>query len=145
MKPSEPDNELIVVRVADAVERKLRDVRQSVPLSDSSRPLLAWTPDGKAIVIPTFDVDANRSSLFRIGVHGGTSTRLFGSTGGDGDGYPAISPDGRWLAYSLVERRSTRLFVRRRRSRTAPGPIGHRFDRRCGRRMVAWSLPWADA
>jgi Tol biopolymer transport system component/predicted Ser/Thr protein kinase len=114
VKPSEPDNELIVVRVADGVERKLRAVRQSVPLSDSSRPLLAWTPDGKAIVIPTFDVDSgNRSSLFRVGVDGGTATRLFASTGGDGDGYPALSPDGRWLAYALVERGSARLFVRR--------------------------------
>ena len=123
MKPSEPDNELIVVRVADGVERKLRDVRQSAPLSDSSRPLMAWTPDGKAIVIPTFDVDAgNRSSLFRVGVDGGAATRLFASTGGDGDGYPAFSPDGRWLAYALVERASARLFVRRLGANGAPGP-----------------------
>ena len=114
LKPGASDNELIVVRVADAVERKLRDVRQSKPLSDWSRPLMAWTPDGKSIVIPTFDVDAgNRSSLFRIDVNGGASTRLFASTGGDGDGYPAVSSDGRWLAYALAERRSARLFVRR--------------------------------
>ena len=113
LKPAEPDNELIVVRVADRVEHKLRDVRQSAPLSDTSRPLLAWTPDGSGIVIPTLDVDARgRASLFRVDVHGGPPRKLFVSTGGDGDGYPAISRDGRWLAYALVERNSTRLFVR---------------------------------
>jgi eukaryotic-like serine/threonine-protein kinase len=107
-------NELIVVRVVDRSERKLRDVRQSVPLTNGARPLLTWTPDGRAIVIPTQDVDANaRASLFRIGVHGEPPQRLFQSTAGEGDAYPAFSPDGRWLAYGLVDRRSTRLFVRR--------------------------------
>lgn len=107
-------NELFVVRAAGGSQRMLRVVKQSVPLSSSSRPLLAWTPDGKAIVIPTEDVDAGgRASLFRIGLHSEPPQRLFASTGGDGDGYPAFSPDGRWLAYALVERGSARMFVRR--------------------------------
>jgi Tol biopolymer transport system component/predicted Ser/Thr protein kinase len=114
LKPLAGANELIIVRVADGTETKVRDVTQSAPLYDTSRPLLAWTPDGSAIVIPTLDVDAGgRASLFRIDVlHGGPPRRLFVSAAGDGDGYPAISPDGRWLAYALVERASSRLFVR---------------------------------
>ena len=41
----------------------------------------------------------------------------------DGDGYPAFSPDGNWLAYASVERNSTRLFVRRMRRDGMPeGP-----------------------
>ena len=114
LKPLAPANELIIVQVADGAETKLRDVTQSAPLYDSSRPLMAWTPDGSAIVIPTLDVDAgiSRASLFRIDVQGGSPRKLFVSTAGDGDGYPAISPDGRWLAYALVERASSRLFVR---------------------------------
>jgi serine/threonine protein kinase len=113
MKPTGA-HELIVVRTADGSERKLRDVTQSLPLANTTRPLLTWTPDGSAIVIPTLDVDAGgRASLFRIGVHGEPPQRLFGSTGGDGDSYPAFSPDGRWLAYALAERASARMFVRR--------------------------------
>ena len=82
--------------------------------SIATRPLLTWTPDGSAIVIPTLDVDAgSRASLFRIGLQGEAPQRLFASTVGDGDSYPAFSPDGRWLAYALVERASARLFVRR--------------------------------
>ncbi len=107
-------NELIVIPAAGGPERKLRDVRQSRPLADATRPLLTWTPDGNAIVIPTLDVDADgRASLFRIGLRGEPPQRLFASTGGDGDSYPAFSPDGRWLAYGLAERGSARLFVRR--------------------------------
>src|SRR5262249_31922199 len=95
-------------------ERMLREVKHSTPLVIESRPLLAWMPDGKAIVIPTLDVDApGRASLFRIGLHGEPPQRLFASTGGDGDGYPAFSPDGRWIAYAMVERASARMFVRR--------------------------------
>jgi Tol biopolymer transport system component len=107
-------SQLIVVRASGGEERLLRDVRQSVPLADASRPLLTWTPDGRAIVIPTTDVDAGgRASLFRIGLQGEAPQRLFASTGGDGDSYPAFSADGRWLAYALSERASSRLFVRR--------------------------------
>jgi Tol biopolymer transport system component len=114
LKPLAKANELIVATVADGTEVKLRDVIQSAPLVGSSRPLLAWTPDGNGIVIPTVDVEpAGRANLFRIDVNGGPARKLFDSTGGDGDGYPAISPDGRWLAYALVERFSSRLFVRR--------------------------------
>src|SRR4030095_6928754 len=51
-------NELIVVSAKGGPERKLRDVRQSRPLAQTSRPLLTWTPDGSAIVIPTLDVDS---------------------------------------------------------------------------------------
>jgi serine/threonine protein kinase len=123
VKPSSV-NELIVIRAAGGPERKLRDVRQSVPLYQATRPLLTWTPDGGAIVIPTLDVDADgRASLFRIGLRGEPPQRLFGSTGGDGDSYPALSPDGHWLAYGLAERGSARLFVRRMGSNGLPdGP-----------------------
>jgi Tol biopolymer transport system component len=114
LKPLASSNELIVVRVADGAEKKLRDVTQSRPLYDTSRPLLAWTPDSSAIVIPTVEVDgAGQASLFRVDLKGGLPRKLFASTGGDGDGYPAISADGRWLAYALVERGSSLLFVRR--------------------------------
>jgi Tol biopolymer transport system component len=107
-------NELMVVRVKSGPEQKLRDVKQGRPLLDYCRPLLTWTPDGKAIVIPTEDVDAGgRASLYRIGLHGEKPQRLFASTAGDGDCYPAFSPDGRWLAYALSERGSARMFVRR--------------------------------
>jgi serine/threonine protein kinase/Tol biopolymer transport system component len=114
LKPLATANELIVVRVGDGTETKVRDVIQSAPLAASSRPLLAWAPGGNAIVIPTLDVDAaGRASFLRIDLHGEAPRKLFVSTGGDGDGYPAISPDGRWLAYALVERVGSRLFVRR--------------------------------
>ena len=64
-----------------------------------------------------------RASLFRIGLRGEPPQRLFASTGGDGDSYPASSPDGRWLAYGLAERGSARLFVRRMGSNGLPeGP-----------------------
>jgi Tol biopolymer transport system component/predicted Ser/Thr protein kinase len=107
-------NEVIVVPAAGGAERKLRDVRQSKTLTDYTRPILAWTPDGQAIVVPTQDVDSGgRANLFLISLRDAVARELFAGTGGDGDSYPAFSPDGRWFAYALTERGSAQLFVRR--------------------------------
>ena len=63
---------------------------------------LAWTPDSRAIVFSANrgnpDVDVRDSDLFRVDVAGGELTRLTDRFGPDAS--PAVSPDGRYVAYT---------------------------------------------
>ena len=141
-------NELIVVSATGGPERKLRDVRQSVPLAGTSRPLLTWMPDGSAIVTPTLDVDAGgRASLFRIGAHGDSSSGCLAAQWEmatairpcrlTGDGWPMRCQSGAAPACSCAawDAMACRT-ARHRKYLAASGPLPHQCVRRRGRPMA---------
>jgi serine/threonine protein kinase len=106
MNPLTENHELRVVEEragAKPVETKLRDVKQRELLSRTLRPLLTWTPDGSALVVPIYDVDAARVSLYRVPLDGSPARRLFPSRTGVGDTTPSFSPEGRWFAFTNVD------------------------------------------
>jgi Tol biopolymer transport system component len=109
-------NELMTVRIpergaaAPAVE-KLRDVQQFSNITELRRPMLAWAPDSAAIVVPLPDAESGLTSLFRVPLDGGAPRRVVASRGGQGDSAPAISRDGRWLAYADFEAQSSQLYT----------------------------------
>jgi TolB protein len=67
-------------------------------LQDGGAP--AWTPDGKALVVPS--ARSGSVNLWRIPVTGGPVTPLTTGAGEDLD--PAVSPDGRTLLFANVKR-----------------------------------------
>jgi acylaminoacyl-peptidase len=70
---------------------------------------LSWTPDSKAIVFSAnrsenWQLDPRESDVFRVSLADGELTRL---TDRDGpDGQPAVSPDGRLIAYVGFDERN---------------------------------------
>ncbi len=109
-------NELVIVSVPDTatespVETKVRDVRQPEIITRFRRPVLTWTPDGAAIVVPLPDADSGLTSLYRVSLDGGAPKRVIASRGGQGDSMPAISSDGRWLAYSDFEAFRSQIYI----------------------------------
>ncbi len=96
---------------APAVEIKVRDVQQVDNLIWLRRPMLAWAPDGKAIVVPLPDAESGLTSLFRVPLDGSAPRRVVASRGGQGDSAPALSRDGRWLAYADFEGQRSQLYT----------------------------------
>ena len=89
-------NQLFLVSAEGGAPRQLTFGR-----FDVSGPL-SWTPDGAAIVFSSnrsqgWELEPNTSQLFRVGVSDGAVTALTHRVGPDRD--PAVSPDGRLIAY----------------------------------------------
>jgi serine/threonine protein kinase len=110
LHPATGVHELFVTSVDGALsvasvstqERKIRGIKQHELLTRNLRPLLTWTPDGSAIVIPIYDAESARVSLFRVGFDGATR-RLFPSRAGIGDTTPSYSTDGRQLVFTNLD------------------------------------------
>ncbi len=91
------DGELMVIPAAGGEERKLREVRfVTLPAAG----WLAWAPDGQHLVFASTSLESGRSTLFWLRLaDGDVQTLISPPDGVMGDASPALSPDGRWLAY----------------------------------------------
>jgi eukaryotic-like serine/threonine-protein kinase len=58
---------------------------------------LAWWPDGKSLVVR--DGNSGRAGLHRLTLADGARRQITFPPEGRGDGHPAFSPDGKWLAF----------------------------------------------
>jgi Tol biopolymer transport system component len=86
--------ELRVIGANGEDERKVRDVLLP-PSFDVS---LEWMADGRSVLIPMLDPETRFVSLFRVEVDDpGVTARPF--LAGGFFNHPALSPNGRWLAY----------------------------------------------
>jgi serine/threonine protein kinase/Tol biopolymer transport system component len=89
--------EIIVVPAAGGEERKLREVRM---LTFPATSWLAWTPDGAQIVFASASLESGKSTLFLMRLADGSVRSLISPPDGViGDSSPALSPDGRSLAF----------------------------------------------
>ena len=61
---------------------------------------IAWTPDGKWLVLPAQTGDA--TALFRVSVETGESSQITASDQGFEDVFPNLSPDGKALVFAKV-------------------------------------------
>src|SRR5262249_5370821 len=89
--------EIIVIPAAGGVERKLREVR-FVTFPASS--WLAWTADCAQIVFASASLESGRSTLFLMRLADSAVRSLTSPPDGVvGDSSPALSPDGRSMAF----------------------------------------------
>ncbi|MFN0168198.1 MAG: hypothetical protein ACKV22_17370 [Bryobacteraceae bacterium] len=105
-----PYVDVMTVPALGGAERKILQFRCPVP-SEEKFPGLAWSPDGKWIITPSPTPDAAAglalASVETLEVRPLTRPR----TGAVGDCCPAISPDGRRLAFLRVEGRAPNIFI----------------------------------
>lgn len=113
------DLDIIVVPALGGAERKLHSTR--LHLSSRLRevaPLLAWSPDGAYLVFTSLNddsVDTASYLLHALSIETGGVHRLTNDPAVY-DSSPAVSPDGRWLAFSrfgIEEGWSSGLMVQR--------------------------------
>src|SRR5678816_2476313 len=89
--------QIILIPTQGGPERKLRDIRFA---GSSAGTGLAWTPDGTQIAFASQSLESGRSTLSLIRLADGRVRTLVSPPDGViGDASPAISPDGRSLAF----------------------------------------------
>jgi Tol biopolymer transport system component len=91
-----------VVSSSGGEERKLHETHIDTLYLTDSHPLLAWSPDGNQIVFTGAGEGQERSTmLFALSLETGLVRALDLGDNHDiiGESSPAISPDGRWLAF----------------------------------------------
>jgi serine/threonine protein kinase len=131
--------EIIVIPAAGGEERPMREVRL---LSFPASSWLAWTPDGAQIVFASASLESGRSTLFVMRLADGSVRSLTSPPDGViGDSSPALSPDGRSLAFVRWSSPSTSILLVQK---ITPGAqtIGDPVKVPAG--TAARSLAWAD-
>jgi Tol biopolymer transport system component len=91
------DADIIMIPAQGGEERKLHEIRF---LSFPASSWLTWTPDGEQIVFASTSLESGRSTLFLMKLSDGSVRQLLSPPNGViGDASPALSPDGRLLAF----------------------------------------------
>jgi Tol biopolymer transport system component len=81
-------------------ERKLAEIYQGNPFGPHYGPFLAWFPDGKWLAVADTASPGEPDALFLLSVESGEKTRLTSPPQKCNDASPAVSPDGRTLAFN---------------------------------------------
>jgi len=91
---------MIVPSLGGTPERKLVEIASiwDVKLGFAD-PGLSWSPDGKWIAIKDRQEGETQDSVYLVSVETGERLRLTHPPPGSGDGSPALSPDGKHLAF----------------------------------------------
>ena len=84
--------------VAPALGGPERRVAHQPQHATFTYPSLSWTPDGKWLATAEAD-PAGRHRIVLLPLEQGEKRRLTSNSGSGPDVWPALSPDGRWLAY----------------------------------------------
>jgi Tol biopolymer transport system component/DNA-binding winged helix-turn-helix (wHTH) protein len=100
---------VLLIPALGGPERKIAEVFKSAFLLG---PFLAWSPDGNSLVISDRDPSNGPAALFLLAIDTGEKRRLTSPPPQvRGDSGPAISPDGRTLAFSRMVDASADLYL----------------------------------
>jgi len=91
--------DVVLMPPLGGLERRLAAVHEVSGLAFFP-PLLCWTPDSRWLVVSDRAAPGKPRSLLRLSVEGGEARELTEPPSGEGDFCPAISPDGRRLAFA---------------------------------------------
>ena len=89
---------LMVPAIGGPPERRLSEI--AAICDGRTDPGLSWSPDGKWLAMKDRQEGETQDSVYLISVESGEKRRLTYPPPGSGDGTPALSPDGKHLAFS---------------------------------------------
>jgi Tol biopolymer transport system component/DNA-binding winged helix-turn-helix (wHTH) protein len=93
--------DIMLVPALGGPQTKLREIRLGEYVTG---PVLAWTPDGKQLCFTSEVGPAGHHRLFLLTIESGTVRQILPAEDNSfGDWSPAISPDGKWLAFARFE------------------------------------------
>ena len=99
LRDSQENGAVILIPALGGPERKIGEINKGV--SELPGPYLAWSPDGKSLVISDRDSTTGPFALFLLLIETGEKRRLTSPPPTlVGDTSPAFSPDGHTLAFS---------------------------------------------
>jgi Tol biopolymer transport system component/DNA-binding winged helix-turn-helix (wHTH) protein len=106
-------SEIVVVPAQGGAERVVASPGSAwVPVCDTRVPTLSWFPGSDALASlgrPPAGVAGAAAAIYYVPIHGGDAQRLtFPAPASWGDAMPAVSPDGRYLAFA---RSNTQFWV----------------------------------
>ncbi len=88
---------LWIVPASGGVEHRVSIVDRTVRPSDRA---LSWMPDGKFVVVSHTPGTNKGDGLYLVDVKAGTERLLTSPKPGEDDDAPAVSPNGKWIAFS---------------------------------------------
>lgn len=105
LRQSAEGSAFYLIPALGGAERKLADISPYRIPSLGNSPY--FSPDGKYLAIPDKSTAEQPMSLFLLSLETGEKRRLTSPSAGNGDHYPAFSPDGKTLAFVRVGSWST--------------------------------------
>jgi Tol biopolymer transport system component/predicted Ser/Thr protein kinase len=133
---------LVVIPQRGGRERVLAELDVPIAHERIYPPYLAWTPDSRWLIWPVFESNQKRWALYLVSVETGQQRRLTSPPADAiGDTAPAISPDGRTLAFARASALEVRQNVYLLRLGEGYTPLG---DPQKLRSEIKWSegLAW---
>jgi Tol biopolymer transport system component/DNA-binding winged helix-turn-helix (wHTH) protein len=94
-----PGADVYLIPALGGAERKLGHV-SCLGVATFTNPKVSWTPDSKWIALSDRPSDEGECSVVLLSVETGEKRRLTFPPAKAGDSTPAVSPDGRWLAFT---------------------------------------------
>jgi Tol biopolymer transport system component/tRNA A-37 threonylcarbamoyl transferase component Bud32 len=144
VRRTERASAIYLTELVPGAERKLAEYAPSLlgtPFFPTRTHSLAWSPDGKSILVAARSPGDRPNVILAFPLDGREARTVMSLAGGEGEFlFPVVSPDGRFLAYTLCKR-GCDIYVQELRPSLVPDGEPRRLTHQAGPTThgVAWA------